>query len=112
MASDLILECAFVNRDLQVWKQDPKRLGRSDITDLNVDPVVIWQHNNYFFVLLTFGLIVPAVVASLWGDFFGGLVYASILRVFAVQQATFCINSLAHWLGDQPFNDRDSPRHN
>jgi stearoyl-CoA desaturase (delta-9 desaturase) len=73
---------------------------------------VVWQHNNYFLVLLTFGLIVPAVVASFWGDFFGGLVYAGILRIFVVQQATFCINSLAHWLGDQPFDDRDSPRNN
>ena len=27
-----------------------------------------------------------------------------------VQQATFCVNSLAHWLGDQPFDDRNSPR--
>ncbi|KAF7719260.1 Uncharacterized protein PECH_004811 [Penicillium ucsense] len=24
--------------------------------------------------------------------------------------ATFCVNSLAHWLGDQPFDDRNSPR--
>lgn len=29
---------------------------------------------------------------------------------FFVQQATFCVNSLAHWLGDQPFDDRNSPR--
>jgi stearoyl-CoA desaturase (delta-9 desaturase) len=40
----------------------------------------------------------------------GGLVYASILRIFFVHQATFCVNSIAHWLGDQPFDDRDSPR--
>lgn len=39
-----------------------------------------------------------------------GLVYAGILRIFFVQQATFCVNSLAHWLGDQPFDDRNSPR--
>lgn len=38
------------------------------------------------------------------------LVYAGILRIFFVQQATFCVNSLAHWLGDQPFDDRNSPR--
>lgn len=31
-------------------------------------------------------------------------------QVFVVQQATFCVNSLAHWLGDQPFDDRNSPR--
>lgn len=40
----------------------------------------------------------------------GGFIYAGILRIFFVQQATFCVNSLAHWLGDQPFDDRNSPR--
>lgn len=34
-----------------------------------------------------------------------GFVYGGILRIFFVQQATFCVNSLAHWLGDQPFDD-------
>ncbi|KAK4697825.1 stearoyl-CoA desaturase (Delta-9 desaturase), partial [Lecanoromycetidae sp. Uapishka_2] len=27
-----------------------------------------------------------------------------------IQQATFCVNSLAHWLGEQPFDDRNTPR--
>ncbi|EOO00229.1 putative acyl- desaturase protein [Phaeoacremonium minimum UCRPA7] len=45
-----------------------------------------------------------------WGDWRGGLVYAGIIRVLVVQQATFCVNSLAHWLGDQPFDDLHSPR--
>jgi stearoyl-CoA desaturase (delta-9 desaturase) len=91
-------------------KQDPKRIGRSDVTDLNDDPVVIWQHKHYLKVVLTMGLLFPMLVAGLWGDLAGGLVYAGILRFFFVQQATFCINSLAHWLGDQPFDDRNSPR--
>lgn len=30
-----------------VMKQNPKRIGRSDITDLNEDPVVVWQHVHY-----------------------------------------------------------------
>lgn len=30
-----------------VMKQNPKRIGRSDITDLNEDPIVVWQHVNY-----------------------------------------------------------------
>jgi fatty-acid desaturase len=30
-----------------VLKQDPKRLGRSDISDLNTDPVVVFQHKHY-----------------------------------------------------------------
>jgi stearoyl-CoA desaturase (delta-9 desaturase) len=51
------------------------------------------------------------VVAGLgWGDWWGGLVYAGIMRACFVQQATFCVNSLAHWLGEQPFDDRRTPR--
>lgn len=94
-----------------VMKQNPKRIGRTDISDLNEDPVVIWQHRNYLKVVLFMGLIFPTLACGLlWGDWFGGFVYGGILRIFFVQQATFCVNSLAHWLGDQPFDDRNSPR--
>ncbi|TGZ84914.1 hypothetical protein EX30DRAFT_337366 [Ascodesmis nigricans] len=94
-----------------ILKQNPKRIGRTDISDLNQDPVVVWQHKNYLLVLTVMGLVFPTLVAGLgWGDWKGGFVYAGILRIFVVQQATFCVNSLAHWLGDQPFDDRNSPR--
>ncbi|KAF2836086.1 hypothetical protein M501DRAFT_1007573 [Patellaria atrata CBS 101060] len=93
-----------------VMKQNPKRIGRVDITDLNDDKVVVWQHRHYLKVVIFAGLIFPTLFAGLWGDMLGGYVYAGILRIFFVQQATFCVNSLAHWLGDQPFDDRNSPR--
>lgn len=94
-----------------IMKQNPKRIGRTDISDLNEDPVVIWQHRHYLKVVIFMGLIFPTVVCgALFGDWWGGFVYGGILRIFFVQQATFCVNSLAHWLGDQPFDDRNSPR--
>lgn len=94
-----------------LMKQNPKRIGRTDISDLNDDVVVRWQHKNYLAVVLFMGLVFPMLVSGLgWGDWMGGFVYAGILRIFFVQQATFCVNSLAHWLGDQPFDDRNSPR--
>lgn len=94
-----------------VIKQNPKRAGRTDITDLNEDPVVVFQHTHFVKVVLFMALVFPTLVAGLgWGDWWGGFVYAAILRVFVVQQATFCVNSLAHWLGEQPFDDRNSPR--
>lgn len=96
-----------------VFKQNPKRKGRTDITDLNEDPVVLWQHKNFLKCLVVMSLVFPTVVAGLgWGDWLGGFVYAGIFRIFVVQQATFCVNSLAHWLGEQPFDDRNSPRDN
>lgn len=92
-------------------KQNPKRIGRTDITDLNEDPVVVWQHRHFVKCVIFMALIFPTLVAGLgWGDWIGGFIYAAILRVFIVQQATFCVNSLAHWLGEQPFDDRNSPR--
>ncbi|KAI1961447.1 stearoyl-CoA 9-desaturase [Ophidiomyces ophidiicola] len=94
-----------------LMKQNPKRIGRTDITDLNEDPVVVWQHKNYIKVVIFMGIIFPTLVSGFgWGDWWGGFIYAGILRVFFVQQATFCVNSLAHWIGEQPFDDRNSPR--
>ncbi|EGO59931.1 acyl-CoA desaturase 1 [Neurospora tetrasperma FGSC 2508] len=94
-----------------VMKQNPKRIGRTDITDLNEDPVVVWQHKHYIKCVIIMALIVPTLVCGLgWGDYAGGFIYGGILRIFFIQQATFCVNSLAHWLGDQPFDDRNSPR--
>ncbi|PWY63128.1 stearoyl-CoA desaturase [Aspergillus eucalypticola CBS 122712] len=93
-----------------ILKQNPKRFGRTDISDLNADPVVVWQHRHFMEIVILMGLVVPMLVAGIWGDWWGGFVYAGILRIFFVQQATFCVNSLAHWLGEQPFDDRNSPR--
>ncbi|KAK7626726.1 delta-9 fatty acid desaturase [Phyllosticta citricarpa] len=94
-----------------LMKQNPKRIGRTDISDLNEDPVVVFQHRHYVKCALFMGIAFPALVSGLlWNDWIGGLVYAGILRIFFVQQATFCINSLAHWIGEQPFDDKNSPR--
>lgn len=98
-----------------IIKQDPKRLPppgrRVDISDLTADPIVTWQHRHYLSIVAIMSLVLPTVVAGLfWQDWWGGFVYAGLLRTFAIQQATFCVNSLAHWLGDQPFDDKHSPR--
>lgn len=94
-----------------ILKQNPKRLGRTDISDLNSDKVVVWQHRNYLLVLVVMGFLFPTFVAGYgWGDWAGGFFYAGILRLCFVHHATFCVNSLAHWLGEQSFDDRHSPR--
>lgn len=102
------------NRSLRFITRDGMLIscsGRTDISDLNEDPVVVWQHKHYLKVVLFMGLVFPMLVSGLgWNDWVGGIIYAGILRIFFVQQATFCVNSLAHWLGDQPFDDRNSPR--
>ncbi|KAF2791649.1 stearoyl-CoA desaturase [Melanomma pulvis-pyrius CBS 109.77] len=93
-----------------LMEQNPQHRGRTDISDLDHDPVVVWQHRHFGKCMLIFAWVFPMLVAGLWGDWWGGLLYAGVLRGSVVQQATFCVNSLAHWLGEQPFDDRNSPR--
>lgn len=62
-------------------KQNPKRKGRTDISDLNEDSIVRFQHKHYILFAPLFGIALPALVAGLgWGDWRGGVVYAGILR--------------------------------
>ena len=103
----------FSHMGWMLLQPNPKYRARADIVDLTDDWIVRFQHRHYIPIMLLSAFIFPALVCKyFFDDFVGGLVYAGILRVFAIQQATFCINSLAHYLGDQPFDDRRTPRDN
>lgn len=92
-------------------KANPKNRARADISDLTSDWVVNFQHRHYLVLMILMAVILPTLVAGLgWGDYWGGFIYGGILKSFFIQQATFCVNSLAHWIGSQPFDDRRTPR--
>ncbi|KAJ3209655.1 hypothetical protein HDU67_006018 [Dinochytrium kinnereticum] len=92
-------------------KQDKKEIGRVDISDLNRDPMIMWQHKNYVWVASFMAFVLPTLVAGFgWGDWAGGYFYAGVLRLVFVHHATFCVNSLAHYLGETSFDDKHSPR--
>lgn len=94
-----------------IFKPDPNLRGHVEISDLLKEEVVMWQHRNFPFLCLFTSYALPFLIAKLgWNDGLGGLLYAGIIRVFLFQQATNCVNSLAHWLGDQPYADATSPR--
>ncbi|RUP52091.1 delta-9 desaturase [Jimgerdemannia flammicorona] len=87
------------------------RIGYADVADLDADPVVKWQHKYYPLVALTMAFVFPTLVAGLgWGDWRGGYFYAGMVRLVFLHHATFCVNSLAHWLGETPFDDHHTPR--
>ncbi|KEY73475.1 hypothetical protein S7711_07499 [Stachybotrys chartarum IBT 7711] len=84
-------------------KQNPKKRGRTDISDLDQDPIIVWQHRHYYKIAIFMGFVLPISICGLgWHDWMGGIVYAGILRMFFFQQA--------HWLGEQPFDSKQSPR--
>ncbi|KAG6868642.1 hypothetical protein C0993_012686 [Termitomyces sp. T159_Od127] len=88
-----------------------RKPGVADVSDLSKNTVVRWQHRNYLNLILLMGFVVPTAIPWLfWGDAKGGYVYAAVLRLCFVHHSTFCVNSLAHWLGDTPFDDKHTPR--
>jgi stearoyl-CoA desaturase (delta-9 desaturase) len=88
-----------------------RRPGVVDTTDLANDESVQWQGRNLLALNIIMGFVVPILVCGLgWGDYRGGYFYASVLRLLIVHHTTFCVNSLAHYLGDAPFDDKHSPR--
>jgi len=55
--------------------------------------------------------LLPTVICGFgWGDWKGGYIYAGVIRLVFVHHSTFCVNSLAHWLGESPFDDKHTPR--
>ncbi|KAL7920196.1 fatty acid desaturase domain-containing protein [Trichoderma austrokoningii] len=94
-----------------IFKPDPDSKAHVEISDLLQDQVVMWQHRNFPLLCLSTAYALLFLIAKFgWNDGLGGLLYAGIIRVFLFQQATNCVNSLAHWLGDQPYADATSPR--
>lgn len=94
-------------------KPNPKYKARADISDLTDDWVVRFQHKHYIPMMLLSGFVLPCLLGGyLLNDYLGGLIYGGFIRIFVIQQATFCINSMAHYLGTQPFDDRRTPRDN
>ncbi|KIY69335.1 hypothetical protein CYLTODRAFT_442758 [Cylindrobasidium torrendii FP15055 ss-10] len=88
-----------------------RRPGVADVSDLSKNPAVKWQHRFYLPLIILAAFVVPSVVAHYgWGDARGGFVYAGVLRLCFVHHSTFCVNSLAHWLGESPFDDKHTPR--
>ncbi|KAF7328362.1 Acyl-CoA desaturase [Mycena venus] len=86
------------------------RSGWVDIEDLKNDKVVRWQHRHYVVLAILMGLVVPTIIPGyLWGDWKGGFVYSTVIRMVLVHHSTFSVNSLAHWWGDKNFDDKHTP---
>ncbi|KAL0958847.1 hypothetical protein HGRIS_014166 [Hohenbuehelia grisea] len=87
------------------------RSGTADTADLRKDPVIQWQHRWYLYLVLIFGYALPTVISGwCWGDWVGGLCFVGAFRLTVAHHSTFCINSIAHYLGSTPYDDALTPR--
>jgi stearoyl-CoA desaturase (Delta-9 desaturase) len=85
-----------------------------NVADLKKEKLVMWQHNNIYLLGFVFGFIAPAILGYVidggWVGALGGFLIGGVARTVAVQHVTFCINSLCHTVGSQPYSNKSSAR--
>jgi len=75
-----------------------------EVPDLTEDKMLVLQ-DRYFTSLATFSsFVLPTAIASLWGDPWGGFLFAGVSRMVFNHHATFCINSVCHFIGKRTYS--------
>lgn len=83
------------------------------VRDLQADRLVRWQHEYYIPIAVAMGFGLPTLIGWLaggWEAALGAFLLAGTARIVVVHHMTFCINSLCHWVGRQPYSSRCSAR--
>jgi stearoyl-CoA desaturase (Delta-9 desaturase) len=84
-----------------------------NVADLKKDPLLVWQDRHIHLLAVLVAFVLPATVGFAWGGWkaaLGAFLVAGVLRVVVLQHATFCINSLCHYIGEQPYSSKCSAR--
>lgn len=92
-----------------VKKTDWSRQTRDWLADRRVMKINAW-----YFPLVLLGVVAPAIVGGLLTQsvhgFVGGLLWGGFARIFALDHATWAVNSLGHTIGSREFPLRDESR--
>ncbi len=83
-----------------------------DTSDLSADRLVRTQHRWYLPVAMLLGFGLPTLIGWFFGDAWGGFLFGGVLRLLVSYHATFSINSVAHWIGSQPYSTKGTARDN
>lgn len=78
--------------------------------DLLEDKLVAWQEKYWVYLGILFGFGLPTLIGALFGDPWGGFIFGGLLRMVVAHHFTFCVNSLAHMIGAQPYTTDNTAR--
>ena len=101
---------AHIGWMLRHWPSS--KVDFSQVSDLERDPLLKWQHRNYWLLTWLLNLGVPALVGVLVGEVIGLVLLAGAVRLVFSQHCTFFINSLAHSWGKRHYSEDNTSRDN
>jgi len=94
------------------WLFKARDMPKSDVQDLEADPLLRFQHQYFMQLAMLIGLGIPIVIAGIgWNDWEGGF-YIAVIRVVIAHHCIFSINSLAHFTGETSFTTNSTARDN
>jgi len=88
----------------------PAQRNYDNVKDLFADPLVRFQHKNYFSLSVFVAFILPTVIGIFYGSPLGGLIWGGLFRLVVGHHSTFLINSAAHFVGKKPFSSATTAR--
>jgi len=88
-------------------------LEKVDLSDLLRDPALVRQRQYFIWYALFWGVIVPLASALAFGeDLLLAFLYVVVVRLVLTYHVTWCINSVAHTFGTQPYTTKNQSRQN
>lgn len=91
------------------------RAGRKlDLSDLERDPVVVFQRKHHSLLALFMCFMLPGALPHLaWGEpFWNGVWVAGAFRYVVCLHATWLVNSAAHFFGHRQYDEHSWPGEN
>ncbi|PCI40664.1 MAG: hypothetical protein COB53_00630 [Elusimicrobia bacterium] len=93
-----------------IFYETPKDRTFACVPDLQRDPLVQWQNNHFFKILIVVGFVMPTLIGAAYGRPLGGFLFGGLVRAVFVQHTTFLINSAAHYFGTRPYSVNNTAR--
>lgn len=90
------------------------RAGKTiDMSDLESDKLVMFQHKHYIASFLILGFIIPTLLPYfLWGESLATGFFITVFRYAGVLHGTWLVNSAAHFYGNKPYDKNIGPTEN
>jgi stearoyl-CoA desaturase (Delta-9 desaturase) len=82
------------------------------VRELQRDPLVAFQHQHYGALAVGMNVGLPLLLGLVFHEIAGMVLLAGVLRLVVSHHLTFCINSLAHVVGTQPYSNTNTARDN
>lgn len=83
-----------------------------NVRDLKKNPLTAHQNAYYYLWAPVAGVLLPLLIGFFQGQPAGAFIFAVCARLVFVHHATFCVNSVCHVFGKEPFDIRSTARDN